>query len=57
MNENSEMSAALEAIRVAIQDAEAFGLVRTEDGKVITGAIATEFGVVLTEGDTDAREE
>lgn len=53
MNKNGEMSAALEAIRAAIQGAEAFGLVRTEDGSVITGAIATEFGVVLTEGDLD----
>lgn len=37
----------LEALRAAIQDAEQFGLVRTEDGKVITGAVESEHGIVL----------
>ena len=40
----------LENIRNAIQDAEQFGIVRTENGDVITGAILTADGVVLTEG-------
>jgi len=39
----------LEALRQAIQDAEEFGLVRTEKGQVVTGAIFTSSGVVLTE--------
>ncbi|MBV7264356.1 hypothetical protein KCG43_20300 [Photobacterium sp. WH24] len=43
----SEMDKALEALRVAIQNAEEYGLVRTEDGAVITGAVASENGFVL----------
>ncbi|WP_277871996.1 hypothetical protein [Enterovibrio norvegicus] len=41
------MEQALEALRQAIQDAEEFGLVRTEDGTVITGAMPSEDGIVL----------
>ena len=39
----------LEDLRVAIQNAEALGLVRTQDGTVITGAIIENGSVVLTE--------
>ena len=35
-------------LRQAIQDAEMFGLVRTQNGAVITGAMASAHGVVLT---------
>ncbi|EJZ9093487.1 hypothetical protein OIX85_003898 [Vibrio parahaemolyticus] len=38
---------ALFDLRDAIQQAEAFGLVRTEDGTPITGAIFTKTGIVL----------
>lgn len=38
----------LHAIRDAIQQAEEFGLVRTESGEVITGAVMTEHGIMLT---------
>ena len=37
----------IEKLRDAIQLCEEFGLVRTEDGSVITGAIRSEHGVVL----------
>ncbi|WP_419237937.1 hypothetical protein ACN08P_11290 [Photobacterium leiognathi subsp. mandapamensis] len=37
----------LENLRDAIQDAEQFGLVRTQTGEVITGAVSTEHGIVL----------
>lgn len=40
-------SCKIERLRDAIQDCEEFGLVRTEDGSVITGAIRSEHGVVL----------
>ncbi|MCU8219795.1 Lar family restriction alleviation protein [Vibrio vulnificus] len=40
---------ALEALRDAIQNAEQFGLVRTDDGKVITGANDSGQGFVLVE--------
>lgn len=46
---NNEMEKALEDLRAAIQNAEQFGLVRTENGTVITGAIESEHGIVLTE--------
>ncbi|MBY8288655.1 hypothetical protein KW528_21610 [Vibrio fluvialis] len=46
---SNEMQKVVEALRVAIQEAEKFGLVRTEDGSVITGAVATEHGIVLVE--------
>jgi len=46
---NTEKNKALEDLRVAIQNAEQFGLVRTENGQVITGAIDSENGIVLTE--------
>ncbi|CAH0528294.1 hypothetical protein CTH30272_01969 [Allocatenococcus thiocycli] len=36
-------------LREAIQEAEVFGLVRTESGQVITGAVITDDGVVLVE--------
>jgi hypothetical protein len=39
----------LENLRLAIQDAEQFGLVRTESGQVITGAIDSPDGIILTE--------
>jgi hypothetical protein len=45
----SEKENVLENIRVAIQDAEQFGLVRTESGQVITGAIDSPDGIILTE--------
>lgn len=41
------MEKALEVLRQAIQDAEEFGMVRTEDGTVITGAVLSEHGIVL----------
>lgn len=41
------MTDALEALRTAIQNAEQFGLVRTEGGTVITGAIESEHGIML----------
>lgn len=44
---NTELNQVLEALRTAIQDAEQFGMVRTEDGTVITGAVAAEDGIVL----------
>ena len=47
--ENITPEQALENLRVAIQDAEQFGLVRTENGQVITGAVKSENGIVLTE--------
>lgn len=34
-------------LREAIHAAEPFGLVRNEDGTVVTGALASELGVVL----------
>ncbi|MDN4711626.1 hypothetical protein QYZ44_21585 [Vibrio parahaemolyticus] len=37
----------VESLREAIQQAEELGLVRTEDGTVITGAIETDDGIVL----------
>ena len=43
-----KMKKALEDLRTAIQNAEEFGLVRTEEGKVITGAIESDKGIVLT---------
>lgn len=46
---NDEKQKALELLRDAIQNAEQFGLVRTESGQVITGAIDTENGIVLVE--------
>ena len=46
---NNEMNEILNELRTAIQNAEQFGLVRTEDGQVITGAIESENGIVLTE--------
>ena len=44
----SEMERALDDLRKAIQSAEQFGLVRTEQGVVITGAIESKHGIVLT---------
>lgn len=38
----------LDNLRTAIQEAEAMGLVRTEDGTPITGAVITNDGIVLT---------
>ncbi|MCE7638364.1 hypothetical protein LZT07_13650 [Vibrio fluvialis] len=46
---NDEKQKAMELLRDAIQNAEQFGLVRTESGLVITGAIDTENGIVLVE--------
>ena len=45
---NQSVDKVLEELRDAIQSAEDFGLVRTEDGTVITGAVMSENGVVLT---------
>ena len=42
------MNEVLEKLRTAIQEAEEFGLVRTETGQVITGAIASPDGIILT---------
>ena len=39
----------IENLRIAIQDAEELGLVRTETGRVITGAVLVDGSVVLTE--------
>jgi len=39
----------LEELRSAIQAAEEFGLLRTESGDVITGAVRSDDGFVLTE--------
>jgi hypothetical protein len=46
---NNDIKTALEVLRDAIQNAEQFGLVRTEDDKVITGAIVVDGSIVLTE--------
>lgn len=46
---NNEMEKVLEDLRLALQNAEQFGLVRTECGTVITGAIESEHGIILTE--------
>ncbi|EKO3922815.1 hypothetical protein GCS56_000032 [Vibrio metschnikovii] len=46
---DQEKAKAVEELRIAIQNAEQFGLVRTEDGSVITGAIEAEFGIMLVE--------
>lgn len=40
---------ALESLRDAIQQAEQLGMVRTESGQVITGAILSDNGIILTE--------
>ncbi|WP_243032989.1 hypothetical protein [Vibrio cincinnatiensis] len=45
----NEREHALETLRDAIQNAEQFGLVRTESGQLITGAIDSESGFVLIE--------
>ncbi len=42
-------SMAAVGLRVAIQEAEPYGLVRTENGQVITGAVESDHGIVLTE--------
>lgn len=44
-----QQKAVLENLRQAIQDAEEFGIVRTESGQVITGAVFLDGSVVLTE--------
>lgn len=52
--ESNEIKTVQEAailLREAIQAAESFGLVRTQDGSVVTGALASEYGVVLVRGD------
>jgi len=46
---NKYMDEVLENLRNAIQAAEQFGLLRTESGQVITGAVESKDGVVLTE--------
>ncbi|STQ75517.1 hypothetical protein [Grimontia hollisae] len=48
--DKSEISRVLEKLRTAIQEAEAFDLVRTENGQVITGATFEDGGFVLKEG-------
>jgi len=47
--EEMTVARAVMGLREAIQDAEQFGLVRTGKGQVVTGAIESEHGVVLTE--------
>lgn len=47
--EGKTLKAVLENLRDAIQQAEQFGLVRTESGQVITGAVSSDDGIVLTE--------
>ncbi|CAH0531858.1 hypothetical protein CTH30272_04106 [Allocatenococcus thiocycli] len=47
--EDNQLKAVLENLRDAIQQAEQFGLLRTESGQVITGAVSSEDGIVLTE--------
>lgn len=47
-NKSFGIKGAVENLRVAIQDAEQFGLVRTEDDSVITGAIESGHGIILT---------
>lgn len=52
--ESNEIKTVQEAailLREAIQAVESFGLVRTQDGSVVTGALASEHGVVLVRGD------
>lgn len=44
---NHTKDSAVIAMRNAIQSAEEFGLVRTENGQVITGANMSEDGIVL----------
>lgn len=48
--EEMTITRAVMGLREAIQDAEPYGLVRTESGQALTGAIESEHGVVLTEG-------
>jgi len=47
--EEMTIAIAVMGLREAIQDAEEYGLVRTENGQVLTGAVESEHGVVLTE--------
>jgi hypothetical protein len=47
---NNQINEVIERLRGAIQDAEQFGLVRTEADCVITGAIESEHGIILTSG-------
>ena len=47
--EEMTINSAVMGLRYAIQEAEQFGMVRTVNGKVITGAVASEHGIVLTE--------
>lgn len=43
------MAKVLEKLREAIQEVEEFGLARTESGQVITGAVESPDGIILTE--------
>lgn len=45
---NNEIKESLENLRNAIQDAEQFGLIRTQNGGVVTGAIEENGSIVLT---------
>ena len=47
--ENENREDVLHDLREAIQNAEQFGLVRTENGQVVKGAIDSEDGIILTE--------
>ncbi|MDF5166538.1 hypothetical protein P3612_11085 [Vibrio parahaemolyticus] len=49
MIKDNQLKAVLENLRDAIQQAEQFGLVRTESGQVITGAVSSDDEIVLTE--------
>jgi len=48
LQEEQKRKHILMKLREAIQDAEAYGLVRTENGLVILGAVDSEHGFVLT---------
>jgi len=46
---SSKLDIVVEELREAIQNAEEYGIVRTESGQVITGAVSTDDGIILTE--------
>lgn len=47
VDENEFKQATVEKLREAIQEAEEYGLVRTEDDTVITGAIIGKSGSII----------
>lgn len=44
---NQELQFALEALRNAVQQAEAFGMVYTSHGELITGAVIDDNGAII----------